>query len=546
VLISDTSHQVIYANHALTGLLSASEAAIQAELPEFAAAAVVGNTLELFGDVEAFEPEALDALAQVRSVPLALGGRTFQLTLAPIRNADGERIGTMIDWVDRTLEIAVEQEVARIVGAAAEGDLSGRLALEGKQGFFLQLARGMNGLLDATATGIHEVQQILAALAAGDLTVRSSADLRGVFGQMRDDANAAADQLGAVLGQIEQAASAINTSAGEIASGNNDLSRRTEQQAANLEETAASMEELTSTVKQNADSARQANQLAIGATEVASQGGQVVGQVVLRMGEIEASSKRIADIISVIDGIAFQTNILALNAAVEAARAGEQGRGFAVVAAEVRSLAQRSAGAAKEIKDLIQDSTAKVADGSALVAKAGRTMEEIVGSVKRVTDIMSEIAAASAEQSTGIEQVNLTITQMDEVTQQNAALVEEATAAARSMEEQANGLAEAVSRFKLRPGAAQATVRAVASSPAAAPRTKVEAPAAKPAAPAAKPAAKAPAKLAPAEPARGAAKPAAADSAKAPARPAKPPAPKPAPTPTAKRGNDHEAEWAEF
>jgi methyl-accepting chemotaxis protein len=266
---------------------------------------------------------------------------------------------------------------------------------------------------------------------------------------MRDDANATVAQLTDIVGRIQQASSAINTAAGEIASGNADLSQRTEQQAANLEETAASMEELTSTVRQNADSARQANQLAVSAAAVASQGGQVVSEVVDTMRDIEGSSRKIGEIISVIDGISFQTNILALNAAVEAARAGEQGRGFAVVASEVRTLAQRSATAAKEIKGLIEASVDRVADGSRLVNQAGTTMGEIVTSVQRVTDIMAEISAASQEQSAGIEQVNQTITQMDETTQQNAALVEEASAAARSMEEQAQDLANAVSVFQL-------------------------------------------------------------------------------------------------
>ncbi|OLI91986.1 chemotaxis protein, partial [Xanthomonas oryzae pv. oryzae] len=228
-------------------------------------------------------------------------------------------------------------------------------------------------------------------------------------------------QLAEIVNGIKQSAVSIKGAASEIASGNQDLSQRTEQQAASLEETAASMEELTSTVKQNAENARQANQLAIGAASVASQGGEIVSKVVQTMSGIEASSKKIADIISVIDGIAFQTNILALNAAVEAARAGEQGRGFAVVASEVRTLAQRSSGAAKEIKELIDDSVQRVTDGSVLVHSAGTTMGEIVASVQRVTDIMGEISAASQEQSAGIEQVNQTVTQMDETTQQNAA-----------------------------------------------------------------------------------------------------------------------------
>ncbi|CAN7568135.1 methyl-accepting chemotaxis protein [Variovorax paradoxus] len=257
------------------------------------------------------------------------------------------------------------------------------------------------------------------------------------------------DQLTEVVVRIKSSSDAIATASGEIAAGNQDLSSRTEEQASSLEQTAASMEELTSTVKQNADNARQANQLALSASEVAVKGGNVVGQVVDTMASINASSKKIVDIIGVIDGIAFQTNILALNAAVEAARAGEQGRGFAVVASEVRNLAQRSGAAAKEIKGLIDDSVGKVDMGSALVGEAGKTMAEIVGSVKRVTDIIGEITAASQEQSTGIEQVNQAIAQMDQVTQQNAALVEEAAAAAQSMQEQAASLVEAVSVFRL-------------------------------------------------------------------------------------------------
>ncbi|MDH6591128.1 methyl-accepting chemotaxis protein [Variovorax sp. TBS-050B] len=268
------------------------------------------------------------------------------------------------------------------------------------------------------------------------------------------------DSLAKVVGEVRLGTNAIATASGQIAAGNQDLSSRTEEQASSLEQTAASMEELTGTVKQNADNARQANQLALSASEVAVRGGGVVNQVVDTMGSINASSKKIVDIIGVIDGIAFQTNILALNAAVEAARAGEQGRGFAVVASEVRSLAQRSGAAAKEIKGLIDDSVDKVEAGSRQVAEAGRTMEEIVDSVKRVTDIMGEITAASQEQSTGIEQVNQAIAQMDQVTQQNAALVEEAAAAAQSMQEQAASLQSCVGVFRIEAGAGMASAHA--------------------------------------------------------------------------------------
>jgi methyl-accepting chemotaxis protein len=291
--------------------------------------------------------------------------------------------------------------------------------------------------------------QIARSVAAGDLTSDIQVNGRDETGQLMQALKDMNDSLFKVVGEVRQGTDTIATASSQIAAGNHDLSSRTEEQASSLEETAASMEELTSTVKQNADNARQANQLAVSASSVAVKGGSVVAEVVGTMDAINASSRKIVDIIGVIDGIAFQTNILALNAAVEAARAGEQGRGFAVVAAEVRNLAQRSAAAAKEIKTLIGDSVDKVEEGSKQVAEAGKTMDEIVDSVKRVTDIMAEITAASQEQTAGIEQVNQAITQMDQVTQQNAALVEEAAAAASSLQEQASGLSQVVGVFRL-------------------------------------------------------------------------------------------------
>ncbi len=296
---------------------------------------------------------------------------------------------------------------------------------------------------------IHQAVKLAQTVAGGDLTSRIEVKFKDETGLLMQALKEMNDSLVRIVGGVRNGTDTIASASGQIAAGNLDLSGRTEQQASSLEETAASMEQLTATVKQNADNARQANQLAVAASGVAIKGGSVVAEVVGTMGAINASSRKIVDIIGVIDGIAFQTNILALNAAVEAARAGEQGRGFAVVAAEVRNLAQRSAAAAKEIKTLIGDSVDKVEEGGKQVAEAGHTMDEIVDSVKRVTDIMAEISAASQEQTSGIEQINQAITQMDQVTQQNAALVEQAAAAAASLQEQASNLSEVVSVFKL-------------------------------------------------------------------------------------------------
>ena len=335
--------------------------------------------------------------------------------------------------------------------------------------------------LIVAATGILLARKISAALneavataeavAAGDLTVRMQGHSRDEIGQLQQALGKMIASLSTIVAEVRTSVNTIATASGEIAAGNIDLSSRTEQQAGSLEETASAMEELTSTVRQNADNARQANQLAGSASDVATEGGQVVGQVVETMHAINDSSRKIVDIISVIDGIAFQTNILALNAAVEAARAGEQGRGFAVVASEVRTLAQRSAAAAKEIKELIDNSVNKVEDGSKLVAQAGSTMDQVVASVRRVTDVVGEISAASSEQSEGIGQVNQAITLMDEATQQNAALVEEAAAAAQSLQDQAQRLEQAVAFFRVeggQPAPSGRSAQAASARPAAA------------------------------------------------------------------------------
>ncbi len=449
VMIANGSNEIVYMNETLQEMLIRNESDIRKILPQFDARRLIGVSMDTFHKNPAHQKGLVGAMKGSYSTQIKVGGLYFGLIASPIIDDKGERAGTVVEWKDRTAEVGVENEVAGIVNAAVDGDFTRRMNLEGKEGFFKQLGEGINQLMETSSVGLNEVVRVLGALAKGDLTEKITSEYHGTFGQLKDDANTTVEKLTEIVGQIQEATEAINTASREIASGNTDLSQRTEEQASSLEETASSMEELTSTVKQNAENAKQANQLAVGASDVAVKGGTVVGQVVQTMTGISESSKKIADIIGVIDGIAFQTNILALNAAVEAARAGEQGRGFAVVATEVRNLAQRSAAAAKEIKELITDSVAKVGTGTQLVDQAGKTMEEIVTSVKRVTDIMSEITAASQEQSSGIEQVSTAVSQMDEVTQQNAALVEEAAAAAESLEEQARNLAEAVAIFKL-------------------------------------------------------------------------------------------------
>ncbi|MHA3815735.1 methyl-accepting chemotaxis protein [Pseudomonas sp. GCM10022186] len=476
VMIADSERTIVYMNKTVTSMLQNAEADLRKALPSFSVSRLLGGSIDQFHKNPEHQKRLLATFTSTFRTQIEVGGRTFGLVANPVLSDAGERLGSVVEWADRTAEVQVEKEVAGLVGAAATGDFSKRISEEGKSGFLLNLANGLNTLVDTADKGLKDVSRMLGALAQGDLSQSIDADYQGTFGELKDYSNETAQSLSRMLGQIREAADTINTAAGEIASGNAELSTRTEQQASSLEETASSMEELTSTVKLNAENARQANSLAVNASEVATEGGNVVQKVVSTMSSINESARKISDIIGVIDGIAFQTNILALNAAVEAARAGEQGRGFAVVAAEVRTLAQRSAAAAKEIKTLISDSVSKVENGNTLVAQAGQTMSDIVIAIKRVTDIMAEIAAASTEQSRGIEEVNGAVSQMDEMTQQNAALVEQAAAAAEALQEQAGLMARSVAVFKLdpahagQPAAARGTARQPQPQPARPPR----------------------------------------------------------------------------
>ncbi|MQP74812.1 PAS domain-containing protein [Stenotrophomonas sp. MYb238] len=449
MMIADPDHRIVYANQAVIAILRNQRQELLKAFPGFDPDQLIGASIHCFHRDPARIRALLDVLEGSHAGRIQIGEAHFSLNVTPMIEADGRRHGFVVEWHDRTAETRMEHDIAAIIDAAAQGRLDQRLHAAGGSGLMGRLAEGVNRLLDATSESADEMRRLLSALSRGDLSQRITREFDGVFGQMKTDANATAEQLAGIVASIQQSAGSISATAAGIAGGNGELSARTERQAATLREAAASMEQLTATVGDNAGSADHARQLAEGAAAVAHQGGQAVDEVVLTMQAIERASRRIGEIIGVIDGIAFQTNILALNAAVEAARAGGSGRGFAVVAAEVRTLAQRSATAAREIKALIGDSVDKVADGSALVDRARRTMVEIVSSVQRVTALTAEIAAASREQSLGIGQVNQTIAQMDRTTRQNAALVQETSAATRDMEHQAGMLARAAARFQL-------------------------------------------------------------------------------------------------
>ena len=413
-MLADPAGNIVYANDAVLAIFRARVDEIRKELPTFDAERIVGTSFDTFHRDPSQQRNLLAGLTGTHTIDLRMGEAVLRAIVNSVNDTSGKRVGSVVQWVDRTAEVAAQHEIETVVARAIEGDLMVRIGEEGKEAFFKTLASGVNRLL----------------------------------ANMAD-----------VVRSMSRAAAEVRAGSEEISRGNADLSQRTEEQASSLEQTASSMEEMTSTVKNNADNAAQANQLASAAREQAERGGSVVGAAVLAMEEINTSSRRIADIISVIDEIAFQTNLLALNAAVEAARAGEQGRGFAVVASEVRNLASRSAEAAKEIKTLIQDSVGKVTEGTKLVDESGKVLAEIVTRVKKVTDVMAEIASSSREQASGIDQVNKAITMMDEVTQQNAALVEEASSAAQALSEQAGKLSQMIARYRVGEGSADEAPR---------------------------------------------------------------------------------------
>lgn len=448
-MIADENFNIIYLNRAAESLFSDTKAEFASRVPNFDPNKIIGKNFDVFHHNSGYQRKLLQQLKDTYTQEIQVGSLTLSIAVNPIIDQDGERIGTVVEWTDRTDEVAIEREIDEVLEAATQGDFSKQLPLVGKKGFFHKLTEGLNALSANTDEALADMQRILGAMARGDLTKRITKEYEGRYAQLKYDTNSTIDKLTQVIGDIRLAASTISMSSNEIASGNRDLSQRTEDQASSLQETAASMDNMTDTVMHSADNALLANSLSEEAKIKAREGGDAVMRTITAMDQISGASNKISDIIGVIDEIAFQTNLLALNAAVEAARAGEQGRGFAVVAGEVRNLAQRSAGAAKQIKELIRDTNKKVDDGAQLVAESGETLQEIVRMVEQVSAKMSEISDSAQSHSSGIEQVNVAIARMDTMTQQNAALVEEAATAGESMLSQAKDMNAMVEFFTI-------------------------------------------------------------------------------------------------
>ena len=448
LMMADINGIIVYSNPAVTAMLRRREAQLQTALPSFKVDTMVGTNFDTFHKNPAHQQNLLGNAANLPySTEISVVGLTFQLIAIALMDEEGNHVGTAVQWVDLTEEKDAQTQIENLIGDATNGKLDSRIDTDKYEGFMKDLGGNINGLMDSIVAPITDAINVAQALAEGDLTHSMRNDYGGEFLALANAMNGSISNLSNMVNEIRGASTNVFDSAREIAQGNSELSHRTESQASSLEETASAMEELTSTVQQNAENTTEASKLSRSVMDKASNGGEVVGSAITAMSDINKSSKKIADIISVIDEIAFQTNLLALNAAVEAARAGEQGRGFAVVAAEVRNLAQRSAGAAKEIKGLINDSVEAVGQGTKLVDETGQTFTELVSSIEDVSKMIADIDSAGKEQSAGIGEVSAAVSQMDEMTQQNAALVEEAAASSKSMEEQSQALLDQVAFF---------------------------------------------------------------------------------------------------
>ncbi|MFD2166504.1 methyl-accepting chemotaxis protein [Thalassotalea euphylliae] len=448
LMMADTKGNIVYANPSVLNMLRRREVELQKSLPAFKVDTIVGSNFDIFHKNPAHQQNLLgnpDNLPY--NTEISVGGLVFELIAIALKDDDGNHVGNAVQWLDLTEQKDAQGQVEGLINAAINGELEQRIDTATYEGFMHNLGNSINSLMDAVVEPLNDAIRVAQSLAEGQLTNTMNGDYAGQFLALADAMNGSIENLSNMVEEIRNASTNVFDSAREIAEGNNELSHRTESQASSLEETASAMEELASTVQQNAENASEASKLSSTVVERAINGGDVVKSAITAMADINKSSKKIADIIGVIDEIAFQTNLLALNAAVEAARAGEQGRGFAVVAAEVRNLAQRSAGAAKEIKGLINDSVEAVGQGTKLVDETGQTFDLLVSSIEEVGNMIRDIDSAGKEQSAGIGEVSQAVSQMDEMTQQNAALVEEAAASSKSMEEQSQALLEQVAFF---------------------------------------------------------------------------------------------------
>jgi methyl-accepting chemotaxis protein len=449
VLITNSNLEIIFVNTAAKELFTKAEKDIRKEIPNFKADKLLGTNIDLFHKEPSYQRDLLKNLHNSITSELELAGRSLKVIAQPVISDKGERIGYVAEWQDRTQEKQIEREIEDLVNSVKVGQLSARIDLAGKEGFTELLSISINGLTDVIENAFNDINNVIRKMADGDLTDTIQSDYQGTYAECKDNINNAMHKISELIVQIHEASAFVNNSSQEMASGNNNLSQRVEQQAASLEQTATSMHKLSSAVKSNAENTNQAAKVVQSATQLAQKGGDVVQSAILAMQEINESSNRIAEIIGVIDEIAFQTNLLALNASVEAARAGEQGRGFSVVATEVRNLAQRSANAAAQSSELIQNSVQKVRSGTAFVNETGAALMEIVDSIAQVGEIVGQITASSSEQSAGISQVNNAIAQMDDITQQNAALAEEAAAGSMAMSDQSAKMTKLLDFFRV-------------------------------------------------------------------------------------------------
>lgn len=469
IMVADSERNIVYANSSVIERLKRTRVRASATQVE-SAAGLIGTSLRSVMGADAPERSGADGPGHRRRCEL--GGRIFSVTEDPVLDPAGRVAGYVLEWNDRTEEEALEEQVARIVEAASNGDFKQRVIMDvgarhatGEHDFIARLVASINRLLETSETGLNDVARVLQALAEGNLTERITGQYAGTLASLKDNSNLTVTRLHGMVGAIKSTAATIEAAVGELSDGSRELSAHAGTQATRLSEASGAMQALSRTVRENADDAQKSAHFVSDAASVAGRGGEVMTQAVTTMGEISADSRKISQIIGVVDEIAFQTNLLALNAAVEAARAGEQGRGFAVVASEVRSLAGRSAAAAREIKELIQHSSGRVADGLTLVGAAGKTMSEVVSAVQQATDLIGRISTACQTQSTEIDNVGRAITEVDEATRRNAQLVEASVFSANCLRDQAASLVSTVDVFKLSSQGQLATSATTGTSP---------------------------------------------------------------------------------